>query len=123
MKRLIVVLVVMLLMVACGGGGDDTAQRIIGKWSGALENENGDVFPSNWEFTGDGKLIVIVAPDSLNITQVADYWFDDDGALRMQDPNSDDEPGRREIEFITDDTMTLTAVNSGIVTTLTRITE
>ena len=54
-----------------------------------------------------------------------DYWFDDDGALRIKEVAADEdvEPGRRVVEFISDDVMTLTAENAGIVTTLKRVKE
>lgn len=125
MKRFLLLLIIGALLAACGGGQPDTAERLVGKWSGLISNDEGGTFPSDWEFTEDGKMIVVIAPGALNVVQTATYYFDDDGALRIvaDDAEEGATPGRRVVEFVTDDTVKLTAENSGIVTTLTRVEE
>lgn len=120
----IIVAILVLLPIACGGG-PDTQERLIGKWGGIISNSEGDQFPSEWEFTEDGKLIIIVAPGTLNAVQTGTYYFDDDGALRIvaDDAEEGETPGRRVVEFIGDDTVKLTAENDGVAATLTRIEE
>ena len=115
-----------LIFSACGGVGEpNTADRIIGTWRGTLVNDDGDIFPTEWEFSEDGKLVLVISPGVLDMVQVADYWFDDDGAIRTKEITAakDVKPGRRVIKFISDDVMTLTAEESGIVTTVKRVTE
>lgn len=125
MKKLVLIFIICLALSACSGGGNNnTAERIIGTWRGTLENDNGDTFPAEWEFIEDGKLTLVISPGVLDVVQVADYWFDDDGSLRIKDitAGEDVEPGRRIVEFVSDDVITLTAEKSGIITILKRVT-
>ena len=126
MKKLLllVLLLASLTIAACSGAdSNDTAAQIIGTWQGVIEGGDGNAFPSEWEFADNGKLTVIIAPGTLNVVQVADYWFDDDGALRIKDVDADEsvEPGRRVVDFVTDNTITLTAEQAGEVITLRRV--
>ena len=121
---LLVLLFASLAIAACSGANsNDTAAKIIGTWQGVIDGEDGSAFPSEWDFAENGKLTVIIAPGSLNVVQVADYWFDDDGALRIKEVGADEgeEPGRRVVDFVTENTMTLTAEQAGLVTTLRRV--
>ena len=95
-----------------------------GEWEG-MTGDDDEAMPAVFEFLENGKAVVTIAPGVLNAVQTADYWFDDDGALRLKDTSADEvaEPGRRIVEFISDDVMTLTAEESGIVTTLRRVKE
>lgn len=121
---LLVLLSASFAIVACSGANsNDTAAKIIGTWQGVIEGEDGNTFPSEWEFAENGKLTVIIAPGILNVVQVADYWFDNDDTLRIKDVGADEgtEPGRRVVDFVTENTMTLTAEQAGVVTTLRRV--
>lgn len=97
---------------------DPTAQ-LLGTWSGKLQTPQGWVYPSEWIFDDDGTLLVKVVVDDGTVHLAYDYYFDEDGALRL-DANDGNEPGRREVFFQNADTVRLVAVRDGIVTLLMR---
>lgn len=97
----------------------DTGELLVGVWSGKLQTPAGYVYPSEWEFKEDGVLLLRVVTDDGTINMAFAYYFDPDGALRL-DGQDGSEPGRREVFFENDDRVRLVAVRDGIVTLLVR---
>lgn len=96
-----------------------TGELLVGVWSGKLQTPAGYVYPSEWEFKDDGVLLLRVVTDEGTINMAFAYYFDPDGALRL-DSQDGSEPGRREVFFENDDRVRLVAVRDGIVTLLVR---
>lgn len=97
----------------------ETAERLLGNWTGMVDTFDGASYPSEWAFQEDGTLIVVTRIEGNVVRFEFEYYFDPDGALRIDDGNGDS-PGRREVEFLGEDEVTLTAVKDGLVTSLTR---
>lgn len=95
------------------------AELLLGVWSGRLQTPAGFVYPSEWEFREDGTMLLTVLIDEETVNLAYVYYFDPDGALRL-DGQDGSEPGRREVFFENDDTVRLVAVRDGIVTLLLR---
>lgn len=98
---------------------EEVETLLIGTWTGLLEVQAGTKYLSEWQFLPDGKLVVVARIIDQPVTFQFDYYFDPDGALRLSD-GSEGEPGRREIEFVDENTVLLTAVRDGLVTRLRR---
>lgn len=118
MKKLVMLVLVLFVAVACGGGGDDVESRLIGKWSGAQTNPQGDKIPATWEFLEGGTMVVTVVP--LDITYGAE-WSVDGNRINIATELDPENPTYRDVEFVSDDVIRLTKGDT--VETWTRVDE
>lgn len=115
-KRLPLLLIV-LLLAACGGNGDaPIEQRIIGKWSGLQTAISGDKVPATWEFFEGGTMVVNVGGFNYGAE-----WSVDGNRVNIATELAPDDPTYRDVEFVSDDVMTLT--KEDIKETWTRVEE
>lgn len=120
-RGLIFVLLTLVILVvpACGSSGASEQplnQRLIGKWSGAQVNRNGDAIPATWEFIEGGTMVVTVLGQSYG----AD-WSAEGNRLNFTTELNPDEPNYRDVEFVSEDVIKLK--KEGIEETFTRINE
>lgn len=119
--RLVFLILVTLTLAACGGSGAEAQplnQRIIGKWSGAMTNTEGDKVPATLEFLEDGTMIVRIT--GLDVSYGAE-WSTEGSRLNFTTELSPDEPNYRDVEFVSEDVVKLS--KEGIEETFTRVEE
>lgn len=92
--------------------------RILGTWSGAMTNHNGDQIPAQWTFMQGG--IMIVEFPYLGMSYGAEWSIQGNriNIVTELDPN---DPTYRDVEFISDDIIILSKEESGISETWTRV--
>jgi hypothetical protein len=121
MKKVIFFLLVLgFVLVACGGGDKLIEERIIGKWSGAQTNANGDKIPATWEFLEGGIMIVEVV--GMGFSYGAE-WSVEGNRINLVTELAPDDPTYRDVEFVSDDVIKLTKQESGIEETWSRVKE
>jgi hypothetical protein len=122
MKRFLIVLYILtLVLAACGGSADPPLEeRIIGTWSGAQTNVNGDKIPATWQFLEGGTMVVKIT--GTDISYGAD-WSVEGNRINLTTELAPDEPTYRDVEFVSDDVISMTKAESNIEETWTRVTE
>lgn len=121
MKRYLalVIFLVLLALAACGGTAEQPLdQRLIGKWSGAQINKNGDPIPATWEFLEGGTMIVTITGLGQSFGA---KWSAEGNRLNFTTEIDPDNPNYRDVEFVSEDVIKLK--KEGIEETFTRVEE
>ena len=84
---------------------------IIGKWSGAMTNSNGDKIPAFWSFL-DGGVMLVEIP--LADVSYGAEWRLEGTRLHITTELDPENPTYRDVEFVSEDLMILTKDESGI---------
>lgn len=108
MKKVMLFLVIVsFVLVGCGGpgGGKPIQERVIGKWTGAMVNKNGDRIPVEWEFLEGGTMVTKFP--MLNISY-GGAWSAESSRINFTTEIDPEEKNYRDVEFVSDDVMKLT---------------
>jgi len=92
-------------------------ERIIGTWSGAMTNANGDKLPATWTIIEGGVMVIEVLV--FDVSYGAEWRVEGD-RIHITTELDPDNPTYRDIEFVNDDLMILTKDESEIRETWTR---
>ena len=92
-------------------------ERIIGTWTGAMTNANGDKLPATWTILEGGVMVVEVL--MFDVTYGAEWRVEGD-RMHITTELDPDNPTYRDIEFVNDDLMILTKDESNIKETWAR---
>jgi len=91
--------------------------RIIGTWSGAMTNTNGDKLPAIWTFL-DGGVMVVEIP--ILEASYGATWYADGNRIYITTELDPDNETYRDVEFVNDDLMILTKDEGNISETWIR---
>jgi hypothetical protein len=119
MRILFLLLAIVVFLAACGGSEVSDLpleQRLIGKWSGAQVNREGNPIPATWEFLEGGTMVVTIT--GLGQSFGAE-WSAEGNRINFTTELDPDEPNYRDVEFVSDDVIKLT--KEGIEETFTRV--
>jgi len=93
-------------------------ERILGKWSGAMTNKNGDKVPALWTFIDGGVMVIEI--DLLGYSYGAE-WYVEGNRIHIIPETDSDNSTYRDAGFVTDDVMILTKGEADIKETWTRV--
>ena len=120
-KAILFLIVTSLVLVACGGLGSKEPpleERILGTWSGAQTNADGDKIPATWEFLEGGTMVIKIF--GLDMAFGA-TWSVEGNRINFVLELDSENPTYRDVEFVSDDVIKLTKAEGDIVETWTRI--
>ena len=108
-----------VFLAACGRASEQPLdQRLIGKWSGAQINKNGDPIPATWEFLEDGTMVTTITGLGQSFGA---KWSVEGNRINLVSELDPDEPTYRDIEFVSENVMKATKAEANIEETWTRV--
>lgn len=110
--------VFVLVTVLLSGCAAPIEKRIIGTWSGAMTNKEGEKIPASWTFMDGGIMLI-----EINILEYryGAEWSVEGNRIHIIPETDPNNPTYRDVEFVTDDVMILTKEEAGIKETWTRV--